>query len=127
MEASTIQNRIGLLEKLEEEVKVAKNALKSELENDEVYTEESLQAKEAMARKKKARDTVFATESCQKILDKIKANMEEIAILKEILATELMEVYQEKKTNEIEDANGEARKFVLSVKLLPKRGFPAKK
>lgn len=121
MEETTIQNRIGLLEKLEGEIKVAKDALKAELENDGQYVEESLQTKEAMARKKAAKDRVFANESCQKLLEDIKANNEEVAILKEILATELMEVYQEKKTNEIEDANGDSRKFVLSVKILPKR------
>lgn len=127
MEETTIQNRIGLLEKLEGEIKVAKDALKAELENDGQYVEESLQAKEAMARKKKAKDTVFANESSQKILEEIKANTEEVNILKEILATELMEVYQKKKTNEIEDANGDSRKFILSVKILPKRGFNQKK
>lgn len=121
MESTTIQNRIDLLEKLQGEIKVAKDALKAELENDAQYVEESLQTKEAMARKKKAKDTVFANESCQKLLEEIRSNNEEIAILNEILATELMEVYQEKKTNEIEDANGDSRKFILSVKILPKR------
>ncbi len=127
MEETTIQNRIGLMERLEQEIKVAKDALKAECENDAVFVEESLQAKEANARKKAARDKVFANESCQKILDNIKANAEETSILKEILATELMEVYQEKKTNEIQDAEGESRKFVLSVKILPKRANLAKK
>lgn len=127
MEETTIQNRISLMEKMEEEIKVAKEALKAELENDEQYVEESLQTKEAMARKKSARDRVFANESCQKLLEDIKANNEEIAILKEILATELMEVYQESKVNEIEDGSGVSRKFVLSVKILPKKASFQKK
>ncbi len=119
-ESATIQNRIDLLERLEQEVKVAKQALKSELESDERYVEENLQAKEAMARKKKAKDDVLSRESCQKLLGDIKANNEEITILREILATELMDIYQERKTNEIEDAQGDLRKFILSVKILPK-------
>ena len=121
MEDTTIQNRIGLMEKLAEEIRIAKEALKAELDNDEQYVEESLSSKEANARKKASRDKVFANESCQKLLEDIKANNEEVSILMEILATELMEVYSEKKVNEIEDAEGEFRKFILSVKLLPKK------
>ncbi|MDO8513746.1 MAG: hypothetical protein Q7S37_04555 [bacterium] len=121
MEETTIQNRISLLEKLEQEVKIAKSALKAELDNDQQYVEVSLQTKETMARKKQAKEIVFASDSCRGLLDEIKANNEEIAILKEILATELMEVYQKKKTNEIEDAQGQSRKFILSVRILPKR------
>jgi antitoxin component of MazEF toxin-antitoxin module len=122
MDMGLVQRRIEMLEKFEEEIRIAKEALKAELGNDVAYQEASAVAKEAMLAKKQARDVVFAQENNQKILQTIKDNTEETNTLKEILAQELMEHYQENGTNEIDDGSGEARKFVLSVKLLPKRG-----
>lgn len=123
MDVATIQKRIELLEKYQEEVKNAKDMLQGELENSDEYLKAEEEAKEAVSIKKQAKDAVLAHGPNQKLLADIKANTEEITTLKEILSVELMQIYQEKKTDEFHDANGEPRKFKISVRLLPKRGI----
>ncbi|MFA4996348.1 MAG: hypothetical protein WC536_04380 [Patescibacteria group bacterium] len=122
MDVSTIQKRIDLLEKYEEEVRNAKEMLDGELDNSVEYLEAVEEAKAVTQKKKQIKDEVLGSGPNQKLLADIKANTEEIATLKEILSVELMQIFQENKTDEFHDANGEPRKFKVSVKLLPKKG-----
>jgi len=116
MDLTTIQKRIDQLEKLQEEVKVSKEMLKGELENDLAYLEVAEEAKAAAQKKKQIRDEILGKGPNQEILANIKNNAEEMSTLKEILSAELMQFYQESQTDEI--AN---RKFVVTAKLLPKK------
>jgi len=123
MDVSTIQKRIDLLEKYEEEVRNAKEMLDGELDNSVEYLEAVEEAKAVAQKKKQIKDEVLGSGPNQKLLADIKTNAEEISTLKEILSVELMQIFQENKTDEFHDANGEPRKFKVSVKLLPKRGI----
>ncbi len=117
MDISTIQKRIEQLEKFEEEVKIAREMLKGELENEEVYLETVEEVKAAVAKRKQIKDEILGKGPNQKVLAEIKENQDEISTLKEILSAELMEFYQANNTDEIAD-----RKFKINVRLLPKRG-----
>jgi hypothetical protein len=111
-----IQKRIDQLEKLQEEVRVSKEMLKGELENDLSYLESVEEVKASSQKRKQKKDEILGSGPNQEVLKNIKDNQEEIGTLKEILSTELMQVYQENKTDQIAD-----RKFVISVRLLPKK------
>lgn len=114
---ATIQKRIEQLEKLKEEVKISKEMLKGELENDLAYLEIAEEVKAGTQKKKQIKDEIIGKGPNQEILATVKNNLEEISTLNEILSTELMDFYQENKTDEILD-----RKFKVTVKLMPKKG-----
>jgi hypothetical protein len=116
MDLATVQRRIEQLEKLEEEVRVGREMLKSELENELSYLETVEEVKAAVAKRKQIKDVLLATGSPAKMVADVKENLEEISTLKEILSAELMELYQESNSDEIA-----GRKFKVSVRLLPKK------
>lgn len=122
MDISQVQRRIEMMERYRQEIRVAKDALKQELEASADYMEAFAQSKEAMTKKKRLKDEILSKEGCKKLVDDIKVNNDEIEALNETLAQELMEHYQASGRNEILDGNGKTRKFILSVKVLPKRG-----
>ena len=117
-----IQKRIALIEKYEEEIRVAKEMLKGELENSPEYLQSEEEVKEVQNKKKKIKEEILASGPNQKLTADIKHNTEEIATLREILSAELVQVFKESDTDEIQDASGEARKFKVSIKLAPKKG-----
>lgn len=117
MDISVIRDRIRMIEELEKDNKVSKEMVKSELEADSDYVDAVKEGKEINAKKKRLKDTILGREGIQKTVFDIKANDEEIATLREILSAELIEFYQEKKTDEIEDAQGVKRKFKFAVRL----------
>lgn len=121
MDLEMIRTRMSQIEELEEEVRKAKELLKSELDNDEAYKESVQKAKEANQEKKRLRDIVYASNNNMSMLEDIRADTEEINTLKEILSPELMEYHSQKKTDEIEDKDGEVRKFKVIVRVLPKK------
>jgi len=120
MDLSVIKERIKIIEELEEENRKAKELLKSALENDSSYTQIAQEAKSATKKKKELKDAIYAQESNAKLVEDIRENMDEIKTLQEILAVELMDFHEKNKTDEFVDASGEKRKFVFTVKLLPK-------
>ena len=69
MDIATIQKRLGVLEKCEQDIKNAKELLKGELENSLEYQEAVEVAKEANNKKKQIKD---------EILDKYRPSSEEI-------------------------------------------------
>ena len=120
MEISTIRKRISMIEELEEENKKSKELLKSALENDAEYEEAAREAKEVLSKRRRIKERIIEEPGNKKVVEDIKANKEEIDTLQEILSLELVEYYSKEKTDQIEDSNGEQRKFKLVVKLLPK-------
>ncbi len=125
MDISSIQKRIKMIEDLEGENRTLKDMIDSQLEADGVYQEAAKEAKQKGLEKKSARDRVLSDPGNQKTISDMKANQEEIATLKEILSTELVDFYNKSKQDEIDDGSGVARKFKFSVKLMPKRDFQA--
>lgn len=120
MDITTIQKRISLIEKGKKEISDAKEMLKGELENDPAYVEAAEEAETANAKKKRIKEEILGRGSNQKLASEMKANAEEVSLLKEILSAELMEVYKEEGKDEIADADGDNRKFKIVVNLLPK-------
>ncbi len=120
MNVSTIQKRIGMIQKLQGETKIAKDTLKQALEADPRYAEAAREAKEAASRKKLMKDQILAAPEHQAIQEDIKVNGEEIATLQEILNTELADYYYKSGKSEIEDESGTPVKFKLVAKLFPK-------
>lgn len=110
------------MEKHEEEIRTAKEMLQGELENSLEYLEAVEEAKEVTKKKKLIKEELLNTGPNQKLSADIKSNTEEIKILKEILSTELIQVYKESDSDLINDVNGESRKFKITVRLLPKKG-----
>ena len=121
MDITEIKKRIKSLETYKEENKVARQALSDELENNPSYIESCDVVKEAMLKRKQIKDEIIAQPETQKIILNIKENKEEVETLEEILSTELVEYFHEKKVSEIEDADGEKRQFKIVVKILPKK------
>ena len=119
MNISTIRNRIKMIEDLEEENRASKELLKSALENSRTYTEAAREAKEALSKRRRIKEEIYGESENAKVVEDIKANKEEIDTLQEILSAELAEYYAKEKTDEIEDAHGERRKFKITVKILP--------
>lgn len=117
VDIATIQKRIEQLEKIREEVRIAKEMLKGELENDLTYLETVEEVKAAVQKRKQIKDEILAKGPNQEVVANIKNNTEEMATLNEILSAELMQIYQEQQTDEIAD-----RKFKVSAKLMPKKG-----
>lgn len=117
MDLNVIKERIGIIERLEQENKVSRELIKSALDNSDAYKTAAEKAKETATEKKRIKDTIMSDPANNSAVESIKENMEEISTLKEILSAELMEYYQEKKTDEIEAADGTARKFKISIKL----------
>jgi hypothetical protein len=117
MNLETVQKRIEQLEKLEEEVRISKEMLKGELENEVAYLEVTEEMKAVGQKRKGIKDEILGRGPNQEVVATIKENVEEITTLKEILSAELMQVYQENNTDQILD-----RKFKVMVKLLPKKG-----
>jgi hypothetical protein len=121
MDVATIQKRIDQLEKLNEEVRINKEMLKGELENEPAYLEASEEVKGVTQKRKQIKDEILGKGPNQEVLANIKSSMEEITTLRDILSAELTEYYQENNSDEIIDASGIARKFKISVKLMPKK------
>ncbi len=97
----TIRKRIEQLTKLKEEIKIQKELLKGELENEEEYLKVAEEAKAASQKKKQIRDEILGRGANQETLAKIKDDNEEISTLKEILSAELVQIFHENNTDEI--------------------------
>ena len=119
MELGAIQKRIEQIEKISEELKVAKEMLKGELENDLEYLGAVEDAKTINEKKKRLKMEIISKGPNQKIEAEVKENTEELKTLKEILSAELAQLFKEKDTDEITDLRGETRKFQVQAKLLP--------
>lgn len=117
MDLDQIKQRIDVIDKLQEEIKVAKNMLKDALDNDAAYTEAAEEAKVAASKKKQLRDEVYNLPEHAKAVQEIKDTSEEVSTLKEILSEELIEYRQQHHTESIKANDGQMRYFKLSVKL----------
>jgi len=121
MDLSIIRERLGQVETFKQENKIARNALSSELENDTEYLKVCEEIKALLEKKKRIKEAIWSKPETQKLVLDIKENREELNVLEEVLSVELMEYYEVKKVDEIEDSTGELRKFKFVAKILPKK------
>jgi len=122
MDVEQIKKRIEIIDKINDDVKKAKEMLKSALDNDSAYQQAAEENKVAASKKKQMRDEVYNLPEHRKVVEQIKDSNEEIGALKEILAEELIEYRQASKTESIQDKDGQTRYFKLSCKLVNKQG-----
>jgi CRISPR/Cas system-associated endonuclease Cas1 len=122
MDLETIQKRIELIEKHEQEMRNAKELLDGELENSPEYLEAVEEAKVIIEKKKRIKEEILAKGPNQKLAEGIKENSEEVSTLREILSTELSQLFKSSETDEVRGSGGELRKFKVTGKLLPKKG-----
>ncbi len=115
-EISTIQKRIEQLDKLQAQIKINRDMLKGELENELPYLECVEEVKAVTQKRKQIKDEILGRGPNQEILKSIKDDQEEISTLKEILSAELMEFWEKSQTEQIAD-----RKFKVSASLLPRK------
>jgi len=120
MDIPTIHKRMRDVEVFKDKNKVAREALKNELENNPEYLEVCEELKAILLKRKRIRDEIWAQVETQKLVSDIKENKEELTTLEDILSVELMDYYKENETDEIDDEFGEPRRFKISIKLLPK-------
>lgn len=120
MDLSIIRERMGQLDTFKNENKVAKEALKNELENDTDYLAALEELKAVKDKVNRIKDALWAKGETQKLINDIKENREELTTIEEILSVELAEYCNEKKVDEITDHDGEVRKIKIVAKLLPK-------
>ena len=117
MDTSTIQRRIAMIEKLSQEIKIAKDALKQTLDDDAQYKTVNDEAKQSIQKKKVIKDQIWAQPANRALLEDVKVNAEEIATLQDILNAELVEYAQKNNTDEIEDESGNIIKFKIIARL----------
>ena len=115
MDIETIRKRIEQVEKLQEEIKISKEMLKGELENEMNYLEAAEAVKAAVQKRKVIKDEILGTGPNQEVASTIKENADELKTLREILSAELQEYHEKSHTDEVV-----GRKFVVLAKLLPK-------
>lgn len=121
MDLATIQKRIAMLEKEENEIHKAKEMIKSELDNNAEYKQALEECKSANLKKKKIKESILSQTTYVQLQMDMKEATEEIKTLQDILSVELLQHYQKTNSDEVIDANGEPRKFKISVKVLPKK------
>ena len=91
MDLSQIKQRIEVMEKIKGDMKIAKNMLKDAQDGDAVYQEIAEEAKVAANKKKQIRDEIYNQADNRKLVDQIKKDQEELAVLNEMLSEELIE------------------------------------
>lgn len=121
MNIPQIQKRIQKIEEYKIQIQKAKEVIDEQLQSHPGYEQANKKSKEAQAEKKRIKEEVLSRPENDKLVWEIKENKEEIATLEQILSQELVEYYQKNKEDSIEDANGEKRKFRISVKIFPKK------
>jgi uncharacterized surface protein with fasciclin (FAS1) repeats len=122
MDLDSIHKRISMIDGLQRQNRETREMLKAELENDENYRQALEQADEVNKEKKRIKEEIENSGSNKQLVETIRENNEELSTLKEILSAELAQVYVEKKSDEIVDADGDVRKFKISAQLMSKRG-----
>jgi uncharacterized FlaG/YvyC family protein len=122
MSLSTIQDRLAEIEEARQETQTLKQMVKDALESDIAFQEAEAERKDWAMKAKKAKEAAYAAANADKILEQIAEINEKIKSMNELLSYELMEYYNEFKTNEFEDKDGNVRKFKVAAALVKGKG-----
>ena len=118
MENEQIRARLSEIEKLKKEVKVAKDVVKQQLENDLEFVQARDEAKKANQKKKQVKDMIMNLPENQKLAEEIKNNTQDLSVLNDILSAELFDFYQKSQKEEFVDEDGKVRKFKIQAVLI---------
>lgn len=118
MAVEDIRSRLAEIEEEKEKVTTLKDMLKNALENDIPYQEAAAEQKDWSAKVKQAKEAAFAAASGDEIQEQISEINEKIKSLNELLSYELVQYYEEYKTNEFTDNEGNTRRFKVGASLV---------
>lgn len=122
MALADIQQRLTEIESEKEQVQTIKQMLKDALESDIPYQEAAAEQQDWSAKAKKAKEAAYGAANGDELLEKIAEHNEKIKSLIELLSFELIQYYEENKTNEFEDANGNIRRFKVGATIVRGKG-----
>lgn len=118
MAVEDIRQRLSEIETEKERVTTLKDMLKNALENDIPYQEAAAEQKDWSAKAKQAKEAAFAAANGDEIQEQIAEINEKIKSLQELLSYELVQYYQEFRTNEFTDAEGNTRRFKVGATMV---------
>lgn len=122
MALAEIQQRLSEIETEKEQVQTLKQMLKDALESDIPYQEAAAEQQDWSAKAKKAKEAAYVAANGDEILEKISEHQEKIKSMLELLSFELVQYYEENKTNEFEDAEGNIRRFKVGASIVRGKG-----
>lgn len=117
MNLPQIKKRISSIEANKEEIRKIQEIIKDQMEQNPQYQEAIEKAKEIAVIKRKVKQDILSKPENEKFIFEIKELQEENKTSSQILSAELVEYYQKNNTDEIEDNEGNKRKFSFNVKI----------
>lgn len=118
MAVEDIRQRLSEIESEKEKATTLKDMLKNALENDIPYQEAAAEQKDWSTKAKQAKEAAYAAANGDEIQEQISEINEKIKSLQELLSYELVQYYQEYKTNEFTDAEGHTRRFKVGATMV---------
>jgi thermostable 8-oxoguanine DNA glycosylase len=116
MSNASIEKRMEMLEKAEQEYKTQKEMLNDAMANDGESVELDEKLKEAKRRYQAQKEAVMNEPENRKLLEKMKDTAIEIKDTKKLLADELVAYCLEHKSFDYVDGNGRKRHIAVSAK-----------
>lgn len=116
MSQASIEKRLELLEKAEQEYKTHKEMLADALANDSELVELEEKAKDAKRRFTAQKEALMNEPENQKIQEKMKDVATEIKETKKLLGDELIAYFMANNTMEYVDGKGNKRRIAVSAK-----------
>jgi DNA repair exonuclease SbcCD ATPase subunit len=118
MSKETIQKRMKIIDDLSEELNSINALYKESLDEDPIYQEVQEQEKTFKDAHKEAKDAVMEKPVIKEFKSQLSDLRKEIKENREALAQELAEYFKETGEMEVEDADGNVKRMIFSVKLI---------
>lgn len=118
MALQDIQQRLSDIELEKEKATTLKEMLKDALESDIPFQEAAAEQKDWAAKAKQAKEAAYTAANGDEIQEQIAEINQKIKSLQELLSYELVQYYQEYKTNEFTDSDGNTRRFKVGATMV---------
>jgi len=115
MDQASIEKRIEMLEKSQEEFKTKKQMLQDSLLNDEEMVALEDKMKDAKTRYVAQKNALLNEPDNRKLQADLKDLAQEIKDTKQLLGDELLAYFMKNNTLEFQDASGQKRRFAVSA------------
>lgn len=117
---SLIKTHFASIEKLEKELKEARETLDNIFTNEALYKEHSERAKEATKIKSATKQQILNRPDVRRVSEQVKTLKTELSDQKTTLSDLLQEFQKASGMNEVEVGNGEIREIIFTAKLARK-------
>jgi len=118
---NVIRQRLGIIEKSQQEIAELGQQLKDIMANSEEYYKAEKVAKEAMKIKKQIKATIMGTQEAKTLQGKFDEAREMLKDQENSLSEMLLEYYETMHVKEIDDGEGQTRDLIVRVKIAPKK------